>query len=181
MINILPPELKQQITYSRRNVVARRYVIVLILIILITGGTLVVSHWYANQQIAAYEAALNKRNEKMSRYENLEASVDTLNTHIGTIETVLQQRPQFSVLLTDLSQVLPRGSYLNGISLSEETDQPLQLTITAPSRNQAVRVRKALLQSPRIESADIQSITSKPEGDEVNVDIIIAFETGDES
>lgn len=181
MINILPPELKQQITYSRRNVVARRYVGILTVIILITGSVLAAVHWYADQQIAAYETTLQERNEKMSRFENLETSVDTLNTQIETIEKIMQQRPRFSVLLTDLSQVLPRGSYLNGISLSEETDQPLQLTITAPSRNQAVTVRQALLQSPRIESADIQSITGKPDSEEINVNIVIAFQTGGES
>ncbi len=181
MINILPPDLKEQITYSRRNVVARRYVFVLIFIILVTGSILTAIHWYADQQIAAYEAALEERTEEISQFENLETSVDTLNTQIDTIDTVLKQRPQFSILLADLAQVLPQGSYLNGISLSEETDQPLQLTITAPSRDQAVRVRQALLQSPRIGSADIQSITSKPESDRINVNIIIAFETGDGS
>lgn len=181
MINILPPDLKQQITYSRRNVVARRYVFVLLFIILVTGSILTATHWYADQQIAAYETALEERKEEISQFENLETSVDTLNTQIETIETVLKQRPQFSVLLSDLAQVLPQGSYLNGISLSEETDQPLQLTITAPSRDQAVSVRQALLQSPRIGSADIQSITSKPESNEINVNIIIAFETGDGS
>lgn len=181
MINILPEDIKRQIDYSRRNVIARKYLVVICLIILITGASLVISHEYANQQIAKYEENLQERTNKAEQYKDLESSVDKLNSQIRTIEALLSQRPRFSVLLEDLAGVLPSGSYLNGIQLSEEIDQPLQLTITVPSQDQSVRVRNALLQSPHISSADIQSIGQKSNSNEVNVSVIIAFNTEDES
>lgn len=181
MINILPEDIKKQIDYSRRNVIARKYLVVICLIILVTGAALGVSHVYADRQIAEYEESLQERTAKAKQYKDLESSVDKLNSQIRTIEALLAQRPQFSVLLEDLAAVLPTGSYLNGIQLSEEIDQPLQLTITVPSQNQSVRVRNALLQSPHISSADIQSISQKSDSNEVNVNIIIAFNTEDES
>lgn len=181
MLNVLPPELKQQIKYARRNVTARRYILIILLIMVVTGNVLVVSHWYADQQIADYEATLQEKNEEMEQYAQLEESVKELNDQIGTMDTLLQQKSRFSVLLTDLAQVLPQNSYLNGLSLTEKVDKPLQLTITSPSKDQAVRVREALLQSPRIDSADIQSISETTEGSEVNVDIVIAFKAEDSS
>lgn len=177
MISILPPEIKKQIAYSQRNVVARRYLIILGLIALITGSALFVIHRYADQQIAGYEASLQEVNEKTKQYQELEDSVNMLNEQTQTVKTLLDQRPQFSILLTDLAQVLPSGSYLNGISLSQETDKPLELLITVPSRNQAVQLKKALLQSPRIGAADIQSINKSTTSSEVNVSVVIAFDT----
>lgn len=180
MITILPSGIKKQIVYSQRNVVARRYLVILCLIVLVTSGALFVIHWYADQQISAYEASLQEVNEKTEQYQELEESVNTLNEQTQTVKTLLDQRPQFSILLTDLAQVLPNNSYLNGISLSQETDKPLELLITVPSQNQAVQLKEALLRSPRIRAADIQSINKSTDGSEVNVSVVIAFDTGTE-
>ena len=178
MINLLPSETRRQIVFSQYNVIARRYLIILLLIALVTGGALYVSHSYADHQIADYESNLQNVRAQTRQYKDLEQSVQTLNSRTQTIRTLLNQRPQFSVLLADLAQVLPSNSYLNGISLSQDRDKPLELTVTVPSREHAVQLRQALLRSPRISAADIQSIDSQDRANnKVNVSVVITFNT----
>lgn len=177
MINILPPEFKQQITYSQRNVIARRYLLALGMIALFVGSALGVSHWYANQELARNQERLSELQREIDRFSQTESAVSNLNTQLESIEALLIQRPRFSIILEDLAAVLPANSYINGINLTEDIEQPLQLTITTPSRSAAIRVRDALLTSDRIASADIQHISASSESeDTVDVGIIIAFD-----
>lgn len=177
MINILPPELKEQIIYSKRNVIARNYLFVLLVIALLVGAALSVSHIYANQQISSLEADMERAEERTEEFEDLENSVSSLNTQLQAIDQLIVQRPQFALLLEDIASVLPSGSYINGISLSEDMeDQPLQLQITAQSQQQAISVGDELLESNRIQSADIQNVSDVDEDGSVNVSVVIAFD-----
>ena len=177
MINILPPELKEQIVYSKRNVIARNYLFALIIIALLVGAALTASHIYANQQISNLESDIERAAERAEEFEDLEASVSTLNTQLQAIDKLIEQRPQFALLLEDIASVLPPGSYINGISLSEDMeDQPMQLQITAQSQQQAISVRDELLESNRIQSADIQNVSDVDEDGTVNVSVVIAFD-----
>lgn len=182
MINILPPEFKEQITYSQRNVIARRYLLTLGMIALFVGGALGVSHWYADQELARNQERLSELQREIDQFSETESAVSSLNTQLESIEALLKQRPKFSIILEDLAAVLPANSYINGINLTEDIEQPLQLTITTPSRSAAIRVRDALLTSGRIGSADIQHISASSEGeDTVDVGIIIAFDMAEEA
>lgn len=181
MINILPSELKRQIKFSRYNVIALRYIFYVALIALVTGGTLGVSHWYADQQISDYKQNLQTKDAEAGEYQELESSIQAFNQKTETVRSLLDQRPRFSVLLGDIANVLPQGSYLRGITLNEEIDQPVELNVVVPSQSEAVSIRDALLQSPRITSADIQNISQDDSSDEVNVHVIITFSAGNGS
>lgn len=175
MISILPPEQKEQLRYSKYNVAVRHYLIAIILIIGAVGVSLYVGHRYADEQIADYKQSLEEIRKQTSEHKELQADVGALNTRLGKIEALLKDRTSFSELLSDLASVLPSGAFINGVSLTGEVDQPLELTITTQSRDQSLTLRNALLTSPRITTADIQSITpGSSEG--VNVTIIIGFD-----
>lgn len=176
MINILPPELKTQIRYSRYNVVARRYLLIILAIAAVVVAALYMSHRYADEQIQQLTAQLEERKAETDEHQALVTKVQSFNEKLTTIDALLEQRTDFSQVLQDLAAVLPPGSYINGITLTGENTEPLQLLITTPSRNQAVAVRNALLTSPRIASADIQSIAEDPESGTSSVQIVIKLQ-----
>ncbi len=177
MINLLPPELKEQINYSKRNVTARNYLLALIAIAILAGLALTASHMYANQQINGLESDIETAEQRANEFGELESSVLALNTQLQAIDQLIEQRPQFALLLEDIASVLPPGSYINGISLSEDIEeQPLELQVTAQSQQQAISVRDELLESSRIKSADIQNVSDVDEDGNVNVSVVIAFD-----
>lgn len=175
MISILPPEQKEQIRYSKYNVAARHYLMAIIMIFAAVGASLYVGHHYADQQIAAYEQSLEEIRSEASRHKELQADVGTLNIRLKKIDALLKSRTSFSEVLSDLASVLPSGAFINGVNLTGEIDQPLELTITTRSRDQSLILRNALLSSPRITTADIQSITPNTDGG-VNVIVIVGFD-----
>lgn len=174
MISILPPEQKEQIRFSKYNVTARHYLIAIVMISLAVGASLYIGHYYADQQIADYEQNLEEIRSKASSHKELQSDVETLNTRLTKIDALLESRTSFSNVLSDLASVLPSGAFINGVSLTGEVDQPLELTITTRSRDQSLVLRNALLTSPRITTADIQSISPNTDGG-FNVVIIVGF------
>ncbi|MBI4101049.1 hypothetical protein HY441_01070 [Candidatus Microgenomates bacterium] len=178
MINILPPDIKQQINYSKRNVRLLRYLLlsalVLGLVLVLVGG----SYIYANRQIKQLEKTLATRQQERQDYKDIEAKVQTLQSNLGLIEKLFTEKTKFSVLLNDLSAVLPDGSYINEITLTGDDKKPLEMIVTVDSFNKAAETRNALIQSARIKSADIQTITKNDAGSGFSVEIVAAFESG---
>lgn len=180
MISILPPEQKEQLRFSKYNVSARNYLLAIILIFATVGSSLYIGHRYADQQIATYESNLENIRKETAEQAKLQTNVETLNARLKIIDSLLKNRTNFSEVLTDLANVMPSGAFINGVSLTGEVDQPLELTITTQSRAQGLVLRNALLTSPRIATADIQSIIPGATGD-FNVIIVVGFDEGESS
>lgn len=173
MINILPPEVKEQLQYSRYNSVLLRYAVLLFMVVGLLAATLWITHIYADRQIDDYRAVLNEREEELKRFDSLQDEVELLDKRLTTISKLYRQQTRFSALLRDMAAVLPQGTYINSIVLTGEADQPVQLLITANSFSQAGVIKNALATSDRIESVDIQSISQGSDG--YSVSVVMAF------
>jgi len=176
MITILPPELKEQVKYSRYNVIARRYLVVILLIIAAVSASLWFGHRYADEQLAAYENRAETIRTEARDFQDVESEVNAFNTKMAAIDGVLKSRTAFSDVLEEFAEVLPSGAFINGISLADEIDSPLDLTVIAQSRDQALVIRNALLQSELVTDADIQSISNRSNDDGVTVILVIGLD-----
>lgn len=176
MINLLPPEYKEQVRYSKYNVVLLRYLLLLV----VAGGLLVSTLWivhrYADNQISDYQDTLAERRQGLEQYSDLKQEVEQLDQRLDTISQLYDQQTRFSTLLEDLAAVLPSGAYINNIVLTGESDQPVQVLISASSFEQAGVIKNALTESPRIDSVDIQNIDRGDNNYTVNV--VMAFSEG---
>lgn len=178
MINILPTDVKEQLEYSKKNVKARNYLLLLITIAFLLTVTLAAAYWYSGVQISNLKITLADRLTQREAYKDTENKVQTLQSNLALIEKLLNQKTQFSDLLSDLAAVLPSGTYINSINLTGDDKKPVQILVSAGSLNQAGSVKNALLQSDRISIVDIQSINQKEDSSEYTVDLIVAFKEG---
>lgn len=178
MINILPPEYKEQVKFSKYNVVLLRYLALIFIVAALLATTFWMIHMYADSQISSYQEDLSQRREELDQYSQLQDEVDELDQRLTTIDQLYRQQTRFSVLLEDLAAVLPPGAYINNIVLTGESDQPVQVQATASSFEQASVINNALQESPRIDSVDTQNITEGDDGN-FNVSVIMAFSEGD--
>lgn len=174
MINLLPPEIKEQVRFSKRNVVLRRYAILTTFVAAVLLGTLLGAHVFADRQIANLEDGLEEKRMELVEYEELESQVGSLDSRLNTISRLYDQQTRFSALLEDLADVLPDGAFINSIVLTGEADQPVQITVSTASFTQAGTINGALSSSERIESVDIQSINAS-EGGRYSVNVVLAF------
>lgn len=177
MINILPPDLKAQINYSKQNVRLLKYVF----LALIIGSTLIAllvgAMWYGDRQINNLQETLSSKQQARQSYKEMEQRVDTLQSNLVLIEKLFTEQNRYSALLKDLAAALPAGSYINQMSLLGDESKPLEILITTDTFERAAEVRNALVASARIKNADIQSISEGEEGG-FRVAIVAAFEPG---
>ncbi len=180
MINLLPPQLKEEIAYSRRNTVLRRYIILSLIVVVLLAGMLVAAGYYLNQQIAAAQQQINQKQQKVASYHQLEQQARTLTARLHAIHAIQGSQTKFSVLLADLAQVMPQGTAIDSITLTGNSSQPVQISVEAVNYQTALGFRDSLTQSKLISAADINSIapSSSGSGSTYTVSVTLAFNPG---
>lgn len=164
MINVLPPEVKKSYRYASLNVHLLRWVtasaLCLVLIGLIGGfGWLSMRREIADnvQQAASLQASLNKAHLTQTNKQIVEIS-----NSLKLAEKVLGQEILFSKLLKQMATVLPNGTYLSGLAISNVTSgSGLDVTVNATNYTTAsqVQVNLADPNNQIFAKADIQNVT----------------------
>jgi Tfp pilus assembly protein PilN len=160
MINLLPPSIKEQIAYSKRNTVLMHYLRMTVLVGLSLAAILAGALMYAKQQANAAETEALQKQAQAAAMSDVEVKAKALAVRVNSIKTIQSNRPRFSGLLSDLSQALPGGTALSGVNLSGDEKRPLAISATADSYNTAVALRDTLASSSRFQQVDLQSVTS---------------------
>ncbi|HEV7454181.1 MAG TPA: hypothetical protein VGO07_02885 [Candidatus Saccharimonadales bacterium] len=121
MINLLPPELKQEYHYARRNTSLRRIVglfgVGLIgLVLLCAVGVIYLKQttntFKSQAEIAAQSLVDQKQNE-------VEKTVQSISSNLKLAVQVLSQEVLFSQLLKQLAVSIPANTNLTGLSITD--------------------------------------------------------------
>lgn len=161
MINLLPPDLKEQYTYGRRNVSLRRWAISLLFglfgVALVTFAGL----FYMEKSIVTHRADV-ARAEQLLKEQKLEETRESAKNITGSIKLavdVLSKEILFSQLLTQIATVVPPNTSLTDLTISKEQDN---IEIKAVSADYVSATQLQVnLEDPSnkiFSKADIQSI-----------------------
>lgn len=178
MINVLPPEVKSQLNYAKRNSRLLRYVSLTGLVLLALSALLGTGFWYADRQINSYQQSLAIKQTERQSHAETEAKIESLQANLNLIDKLLTEKTRYSILLNDLAAVLPDNSYITHLTLTGDDKEPLEISVATDSFNRAAEVRNGLISSKRIKSADIQNVSENEDGEGYNAVIIAAFEPG---
>ncbi len=140
MINLLPPQVKQEITYGRRNSILLRWVIAVTLVIAGIGVMTVFGLFYINQNVRAQQKVAKIAQQRIDG-QNLESSKNQLidlSDKVKTIVSILNKQLLFSKMLTTVGGILPNGAVLSDINLST-SDSGIDLSISALDRAAATQ------------------------------------------
>jgi Tfp pilus assembly protein PilN len=178
MINLLPPEQKEQVRYGIINVRLRRYALLLIFVVLALTGIYIGIQKFASKQISGIENLLLDKKDDISKFKDVEKQAEKLQNDITIVSNLLSQQTAFSQILSDIASVLPTNSYITSIGLSTDTTKPVRLVVVTDSLEGAGIVRNSLLTSERIDAVDIQNISPSNDLGGFTVNIILAFKKG---
>jgi len=161
MINLLPPEVKENVLYARRNTRLRHWLFGLVFSIIIIGVAIGAGHLYLLQSINSYTAQVKKGDEqlKTQKLEETQAEVQELTSSIKLMTQVLSKEILFSKLLTQVGAALPNGSILTDLSINK-VQGGLDLRAAATDYQTATQVQLNI-QDPKnkiFEKADIINI-----------------------
>ena len=121
MINLLPPDYKQNIIYARRNATLRHWA--LALVVTIFGALMIIGggYIYMDQTIKANqkEVASAQKSLEEQDIEGTRKRLDEISANTKLILQVLSREILFSGLLRQLGASLPAGTSLEQIKIDK--------------------------------------------------------------
>ncbi len=167
MINLLPPQVKENITYARHNTRLLHWIIALFIGILGIVGTVAIGHMYLRQSTSSYASLVKagQENLKQQQLEETQLKVRDITDSLKLATQVLQREILFSKLLAQTGAVLPSGSVLTGLSINQ-VQGGIDIQAAAVDYQTATQVLLNL-QDPEnkiFEKADIVNIQCAPAG-----------------
>lgn len=164
MINLLPPDIKSNYVYARRNVVLRRWVILFAVALIGVGVigtyglvTIQQSTNHYTQQIAEKEKVF-----KQERYAETQKQIQDISGSFKLVAKVLGQEVLFSQLLKQIAATIPPNANLTSLNISQTTGG---IDISASAKDYAtatqVQVNLADPNNKIFSKADIVSIDCK--------------------
>lgn len=167
MINLLPPEIKEQYRYAERNVRLLRWVFALALVVV--GAGLIGSYGWlslrqstldSQKQVSSLQTQL-----KQSHLAETNQHVTNISNNIKLVEKVLGQEILFSKLLRQMATALPNGTSLAALNITSIAGgSGLDVTVDATDYTAATQVQVNLSDPSNqiFAKADIQSISCDP-------------------
>lgn len=169
MINLLPPETKEEFHYGLRNTLLLRWVSAFVfalvgLGVIATYGMLTMQHSTQSfaQQNNTAQAALDKDDLK-----GTEAQVKDMTSNLKLVVQVLSKEVLFSKLLKQVATVIPPNTILKNLDISQTTGA-IDITAAAADYQSATQVQ-VNLQDPAnkiFSKADIVSISCSSSPDD---------------
>ncbi len=171
MINLLPPSVKQDITYARYNLVLLRWIIAVAVVMVAVVGILAFGQFYISKNTKNVEAQSRVTQERIEK-QNLAATqkeLDTISTNLKTVLQISAKQLLFSKLLTKIGTILPSGTVLKDITLST-TDSALDLNVVARNKDAATQafVNISDTKNGLFTRADLVSVTCSEDPRQAN-------------
>jgi Tfp pilus assembly protein PilN len=176
MINLLPPPLKEELRYSRLNRLALAYLRLALMVLVVLTAIFVGTIFYLNLQAdqVARDVAVKER-EIAANAEFLKSAKDA-SDRLNAIKYVQSTQTRFSLLLSDLAKVLPKGTSIDSITLTGDDKKPIRVAVTGSSYSSMLAFREALVKSPRISGVDLENITEN--NGSAQASVVIGFKPG---
>jgi Tfp pilus assembly protein PilN len=164
MINLLPPEIKDSIRFARINVILIQYAIIAIFTVVIVITLMLFGKASLGNTKSELEELIRVDRVKIAELEQVNTEAKKLSETVSTIGKLIDQEVKFSVLLQEIGAVIPKGTVVSGLTLSQDAAEPISLSVLTDSAERAGVLQENLIASDLFLSADILSVT-KASGD----------------
>lgn len=168
MINLLPPEYKDNIVYARRNRTLLNWSSAMLVSLMFIGlvvatGYILMNNSIKNQTAQAEAAKQHLKDEKI---DETKSKLEEISSNTKLILQVLSREILFSSLLKQLGASLPAGTTLQSIQI-DKVEGGITLKALAKDVNAATQIQVNLSdpENKIFQKADIESISCTPGGD----------------
>lgn len=161
MINLLPPDIKQNVSFARRNTILVKWASVLMLAIL---GVVIIStagFIYLRQTTNTQEIQLKQaQNElKAKKLEETQKHVQELSNSLKLVTQVLSREILFSKLITQIGSTMPANTSLSSLNI-DKVEGGIDLTAVSTDYNSATQIQVNLAdpENKIFDKADLVSV-----------------------
>lgn len=162
MINLLPPETRENIMYARRNTKLLRWSFALLAGIGGIVAVVLVGYFFINQNTKNINRQVELAHEelKVQKLEETQKRVEDISGSLKLVTQVLSKQILFSELLRQAGSVMPSGSSLGALNINK-LQGGIDLQVVAKDYQTATQVQ-VNLQDPNnkiFEKVDIVAIS----------------------
>jgi Tfp pilus assembly protein PilN len=178
MINLLPQDQKEQLRYSKLNRLALRYIRVLVIVLVVLGGIFAASIYQLDNQTKTVAADVSSKTAEIAALnKSFTPLAKDASDRLAAINYVQATQTRFSAVIADIAKIVPQGVSIDSMTLTGNDKAPVRIAVTANTYANALAFRNALITSPRIAGADLETISS-PNGTAYQTSVVIAFKPG---
>jgi Tfp pilus assembly protein PilN len=166
MINLLPPQSKEDVLYARRNATLVKWIVA---VIIAAMGSLVIIGFgqiYLSQTAKTYQKQIEdgQAQLKIQKLEETQARVNELSGNLKLVVQVLSKNILFSKVLKQVGAAIPSGAVLTDLTINK-VQGGIDLTFEAKDYQTGSQI-VLNLQDPKnkvFEKADIEEISCDSE------------------
>lgn len=167
MINLLPPNIKEDILYARRNTRLLRWSVMFVIVFVGVGLIVGFGGLYLRQSTQAYyqQLATTTQQLKDQKLDETQQRVQEMSNNIKLALQVLSREVLFSKLVQQIGAAMPADTTLTALQINK-LQGGIDLSAQAVDYNTATQIQ-VNLQDPANQifaKADIQNITCNSNG-----------------
>jgi Tfp pilus assembly protein PilN len=142
MINLLPHDYKLHLRYGRLNVQLVRWLLVGLAMIAVLALILGIGWLYMNKQITDLNDSITDTQQQLDsqNLEQVRKKADEISQNITVINKVLHREIRFSSLIDEIGKVMPPGTILNSLALSDKVTGSVDLNVDAKNSTAAAQM-----------------------------------------
>lgn len=114
MINLLPPETKQQIKSARNNLILIRYLFILGISAIFLAIACLTTYYFINNTSLLSDPTLTN-----SSSSKLQTDANTIKTNLATAKNILDQQVSYGKVINAINNALPTGTKVDNIALND--------------------------------------------------------------
>lgn len=167
VINLLGTQAKAEIRAARLNVRLRRFALLSFFACLVVFAIYGVGFYYVMQEKAVAEQQLNQDKAAVQKFEKILNEARTYKSNLAIASKVLSTGTSYSTFLTETARILPPGSILTGLTLSNlgasstvAKSNTFVLNARATSYGGALLVKENLETSALYENVSLNDVTA---------------------
>lgn len=161
MINLLPPNVKQDVVYARRNAMLVKWISVIIACAFGALAIIGFGQLYLSQSVATYQKQIEEGQERLriQKLEETQARVSEISGNLKLVVQVLSREILFSKVLRQVGAAIPSGAILTELTINK-VEGGIDLTFEAKDYQTGTQILVNLQDKENkvFEKADIEEI-----------------------
>lgn len=161
MINLLPPNERDQLRAARANTLLLRYNIVMVGVLIFMALALATVYFYLSAAKAHADSVVADNNARVSSYSQVNAQADAFRTSLSNAKGVLDKEISYSKTLLAISHQLPPGVVMDTLSLDAATfGVPTTLALRAKGHAEGLAAKESFQKSPLFTDVHLISLSN---------------------
>ena len=159
-LNLLPPEIKEDINYAKKNAALNQLLLKLVAIFVIMGAVVGVVGYivYKNEQIAQEEKAVAEA--QLASWKTTETDAKDFADRLNLVDKLRGEKLDWAIIFAEIAKSTPANVKLSTYDFSNNAKDRVNLTGFAIANADIGTFRELLSKSKLFQYVDIESVAS---------------------